>query len=139
MTFGLVELAEGSAGFGLFEAAGGFVTFVFELFEPELGPFPANVDPPLDVAGVDLFQSVAATPSPATSTNKMIRNGRYRFIERIESLSSFVLAKMKLHDLFETQRGKGMGLPGIIAEFDFKDVVLPFFHNCANVTSTQPF
>ena len=81
MTFGLVEPAEGFVGFGLFAAAGGFVTFVVELFDPELSPFPANVDPPVDVAGVDLFQSVAATPSPATSTNSIIKNGRYRFIK----------------------------------------------------------
>ena len=60
----------------MFAAAGGLVTFVVELF-----PFPANVEPPLVVAGVDLFQSVAATPSPATRTNRIIKNGKYRFIE----------------------------------------------------------
>ena len=63
------------------EPAGGFVTLVVELFEPEPGPFPAKGAAPFEVAGVLLFHKVAATPKPATSTNKMIRNGRYRFIE----------------------------------------------------------
>ena len=63
------------------EPAGGFVTLTVELFEPEPGPFPAKGAAPFAFAGVLLFHNVAATPKPAMSTNRMIKNGRYRFIQ----------------------------------------------------------
>ena len=77
----MAEPAAGFVEFGLVELAGGFVRLEVELFEPGAVPFAVNGAAPFEVAGVLRFHRVAVTPKPATSTNRMIRNGRYRFIE----------------------------------------------------------
>ena len=81
MTFGLVEPGDGFAGFGLVEPAGGLVTLAVEFGELVPGPFDEKGASPFEIAGVLLFHIIAATPRPATSTTRIIKNGRYRFIQ----------------------------------------------------------
>ena len=62
----------------MLELAARVVSLAVELFELDDDP---NGDPPFEFTGVLRFQRVAATPTPATSTNKIIKNGRNRFIQ----------------------------------------------------------
>ena len=61
----------------MLELAAGVVSLAAELFALVDDP---NGEPLFEF-GVLRFQRVAATPTPATSTNKIIKNGRNRFIQ----------------------------------------------------------
>jgi len=52
-------------------------------------------------------------------------------------LSSFVLSKVKLHQLLRPESGEGIGLSRVITELDRVRAILPSFNYCSDFPTAQ--
>ena len=68
-------------------------------------------------------------------------HGHARHLAPIAALGisrGLVFSEVELHQLFGGHGGEGVGFAGgVIAEFDFKNAILPFLNHCANFAAFE--